>query len=297
MRIVIAGGTGLLGNALVRALRAESHDVRVLTRRPGREGEIGWNPADTTGPWTTAVAQADAVINLAGAPLDGGRWTESRKRDILGSRVVATRAIATVIAGATRAPAVLLNASAVGIYGPRGDEEVTEQTPAGSDFLAGVCEAWEREAGAADATTRVVRLRTGLVLAGDGGALPQLARPFYFLAGGPVGSGRQWWSWIHIEDWVALVLLAVQTSTLSGAINLTAPAPVRNRDFARMLGHALGRPALLTTPAFALRLLLGEMADALILTGQRVKPDRALSAGFTFRFPTLPDALGSIYPR
>jgi hypothetical protein len=199
------------------------------------------------------------------------------------------------ISNATKRPAVLLNASAVGIYGAHGDEALTEDSAAGSDFLASVCTAWEAAAMAAAWTTRVVLLRSGLVLDRNAGALPKLARPFRLFAGGPVGSGNQYWSWIHRDDWTRMVRWAIDTDTIKGPLNLTAPSPVRNREFAHAVGSALHRPALAPAPAIALRLLLGEMADAMILAGQRVLPAKATRKGFEFRYPDLDSALRQIY--
>jgi uncharacterized protein (TIGR01777 family) len=295
MRITIAGGTGLLGRALACALRGHAHEVTVLTRRARVSGDLGWDPGNPSGAWAESIRQADAVVNLAGEPLDEGRWTSTRKQAILDSRVRTTRVIAEVLASVPRASAAFLNASAVGYYGNRGDELVTEATPAGDDFLATVCKEWEREAAAAAGARRVVLLRTGLVLARSGGALPRLERPFRLFAGGRVGSGRQWWPWIHLEDWVTLVMWALAQPNLSGPLNLTAPNPVTNAEFARILGRTLKRPAIVQTPAFALRIALGEMADALVLSGQRVIPERAMQGGFRFRYPDLERALTSIY--
>jgi uncharacterized protein (TIGR01777 family) len=295
MRVVIAGGSGFLGSALTQRLRAENHDVAVLTRRPGRPGDLAWDPAAPGGEWRRAIDGSDAVINLAGESIDGGRWTRARKSAIFDSRITATEAIVGAIAGAGRPPAVLLNGSAIGIYGAHRDEVVTETSGPADDFLARVCVAWESAAAAAATTTRVVLLRTGLALDRTAGALPRLALPFHLMVGGPVSSGRQWWSWIHVDDWVAMARWAIEREELSGPINLTAPAPVTNREFATTLGRVLRRPAGLPAPAFALRLALGEMADALILTGQRVLPARASEGGFTFRYATLEAALRAIY--
>lgn len=302
MHLVIAGGTGLLGRALARAAAAAGHRTTILSRRPRHPGEVPWPAAEGDRAWWSAVDGCDVVVNLAGAPIAGRRWTAAWKEEIRRSRIESTRAIAAAISGVKRPPAVLLNASAIGIYGPRGDEVVTEETPPGRDFLAEVCQQWERAALEATAPrpdcppgTRVVLLRTGLVLDRHGGVLPRLALPFRFCAGGPLGSGRQYMSWIHRDDWTALVMWAMLTPTLAGPINLTAPVPVRNTEFARTLGHVLRRPSLVRTPAFALRLALGEMADALILPGQRVLPARAQALGFTFRFPELEPALQDIY--
>jgi hypothetical protein len=212
--------------------------------------------------------------------------------------VKATRSLTEAIAQADRAPAVLISGSAVGYYGPRGDEVVTEETPPGSDFLARVCTHWEAEANrAASEHTRVVCVRTGLVLAADGGALPKMLPPFKLFAGGPVGSGRQYWPWIHRDDWIGLVRWTIDQSTVSGAVNATAPNPVTNAEFSEALGAALHRPSLLPAPAFALRLLLGEMADALLLSGQRAIPAKAQHQGFTFKYERISDALRAIFDR
>lgn len=293
--IVIAGGSGLLGAALVDALRADGHQVAVLTRRPRRIGDVLWSPRGAESAWTAVLGDADAVINLAGSSIAAGRWTVRRKTDIRESRLQATGALVRAIAAARQPPPVFLSASAVGVYGVRGDEPVTEETPPGADFLANVGREWEGLALEAAATSRVVLLRTGLVLARHGGALPQLARPFRFWMGGPMGSGQQFMPWIHLHDWVAMVQWALANPTLTGPLNLTAPFPVTNREFARALGRALKRPAALRVPAPVLRLVLGEMADALILGGQRALPHRAQEAGFVFRYPTLDPALQDIF--
>ena len=295
MRIVVSGGTGFLGRTLVRVLRANDHQVMVLTRHPTGEGDLLWSPAVGSGSWVAAVHAADVIINLAGEGIADRRWSAARKDAILQSRVEATRALATAVREAAKPPAVLLSGSAIGVYGSRGDEEVTERTPAGADFLARVCIEWEREASAAADVTRVVLLRTGVVLARDGGALPRMALPFHLFAGGPIGGGRHYQSWIHRDDWVGLVMWAMQRATIAGPLNLTAPQPVRNRDFAHTLGQVLHRPSFVPVPAFALRLGLGELADIALLGSQRVVPALAMSAGFEFRFPQLEGALRAIY--
>ena len=292
---MVAGGSGFLGTALVDAWRREGHEVLVLTRRPRDEHQIAWTPGRGDAGWTSAIAGADAVVNLAGESIAAKRWTTARKAAIRDSRVRATRALAAAIRQADRPPAVFISASGVGIYGPRGDEPITEDTPRSFDFLASVCSRWEAEALEASSSTRVVLLRTGLVLSKDGGALPQIALPFRFFAGGPLGSGRHYMSWIHLDDWVAMTRWAATTSSVSGPLNLTAPHPVTNAEFTRALGHALGRPAFVPAPAFALRLALGEMADALLLTGQRVLPAKAQARGFRFRYERLEEALRAIY--
>jgi hypothetical protein len=296
MRVVIAGGTGLLGSRLTRALRADGIEVTILTRRPSRDGERAWMPGSADNEWRDAVESADVVVNLAGESIAGGRWSAARKAAIRDSRVRATRALAAAIGGARRPP-VFVSGSAVGIYGPRGDEVVDEETPPGSDFLAGVGRDWEREALEAARVTRVVLLRTGLVLAREGGALPPLARPIRLFVGGPLGPGTQVMPWIHVEDWVRLVRWAAARHEVSGPLNLTAPRPVTNREMVATLGRVLRRPAILPAPAFALRIILGEMADALLLSGQRAVPAKALRLGFEFRHPELEPALRHIYGR
>jgi len=294
MRIVVAGGTGFLGTALGLALTHDGHEVAVLTRRPSRAHHVAWDPEAYNGQASAAIDGADVVVNLAGESIADRRWTPQRKSAIRGSRITATKTLVRAIHAARRPPAAFLSGSAVGVYGARHDELVTEQSPSGSDFLAAVCRDWEREALEAAGRTRVVLLRTGLVLARDAGALPQLALPFRFFAGGPLGSGRQYMSWVHIDDWVEMVRWALKTNGVSGPLNVTAPGPVTNLEMARTLGRVLHRPALLPAPAAALRLALGEMADAL-LSGQRVVPEKAPALGFEFRYPTLEPALRNIY--
>jgi len=297
MHIVVAGGSGFLGRALVASLRRHGHTVSVLTRQPRRTGEVMWSPSsDASQEWWSVVRDAGAVINLAGESLAGPRWTARRKAAIRDSRLVATTALVRAIVGSPRPP-VLISGAAVGFYGPLGDEAVSEAAPAGSGFLSDLCRAWEDAALEAARVTRVVLLRTGMVLSGEGGALPQLALPFRLFVGGPVGSGRQYVSWIHLDDWVAMTEWALLTAAVSGPLNVTAPSPITNAELATALGRALGRPALVTTPGFAVRLALGEMADAVILTGQRVLPAQAQRLGFEFRYATIDAALASIYGR
>jgi uncharacterized protein (TIGR01777 family) len=304
MKVVVAGGTGFLGRPLVEALAADRHDVVVLTRNgaakppPGGARAVPWLPNGDTGPWAAELNGAGAIVNLAGESIAGRRWSAEHKRRILDSRVNATHSLAGAIRAAATPPAVFVSGSAVGYYGPLGDEIATETTPAGSDFLARVCVQWEAEATRASSLqTRVVCIRTGLVLEKDGGALPQMLPPFKLGAGGPVGSGRQYWPWIHRADWIGLVRWALQTAAASGPINATAPNPVTNKEFARALGRALHRPAFMPAPAFALRLMLGEMADALLLSGQRAVPARAEHLGFSFRYTDVETALRSIFGR
>jgi uncharacterized protein len=301
VRIVVAGGTGFLGRPLVDALAQAGHQVAVLTRRRGetsadRIRSVAWSPDGTAGAWASEISGADAVINLAGESIAGKRWTTNQKRRIAESRRLATRSVVAAIDAAAAPPSLLLNGSAVGYYGPHGEEVLTEEAAAGHDFLANVCTTWEAEAQAAASNrTRVVMLRTGIVLEKDGGALPPMLPPFRFGAGGPVGTGRQYWPWIHRADWIGLVQWILQTSAVHGAVNATAPNPVTNSEFAQSLGRAMHRPALLPAPAFALRLLLGEMADGLLLSGQRAIPRLAEQGGYTFRYRQLDEALAAIF--
>jgi uncharacterized protein (TIGR01777 family) len=294
--IVVAGGTGFLGSALVRGWRADGHRVRVLTRQPRGEDDVQWSPGGADTRWIATVDGADAVLNLGGEGIADKRWTAARKAAILESRVRATRAIVAAIKSSRTPPRVVLSASAIGFYGSnRGDDTLTEESAAGSDFLAEVCRHWEGEAAPAAGIARLVLLRTGVVLDKKSGALPQMALPFRFFAGGRVGSGRQYLSWIHLADWLGMVRWALASPDVAGPLNVTAPAPVTNAEFSRALGRAMDRPALVPAPAFALRLGLGEMADGLLLGGQRVLPAKARRHGFSFRFASVDAALQDIY--
>jgi hypothetical protein len=309
MNVTVAGGTGFLGRTIVRSLVEDGHRVTVLSRRPDATAPAGakvmvWS-VDTQvnqangGDWQTALVESDAVINLSGAPLAGRRWTESYRDTILKSRIAATRALVKTMLDGLGRPRVFLSASAVGYYGPCGDEYLSDVDPTrhepGDDFLAGVCRAWEAEAQVAEASgARIVLLRTGLVLGVDGGALPELARPFRLFFGGPLGSGTQWMPWIHADDVAGLVRHLLHHPELAGPVHLTAPSPVRNRTFARELGRVLRRPSVFPAPGFVLRPLLGEMAQALLLSGQRAIPDAALGSGYRFRYGDLADALGQL---
>jgi uncharacterized protein len=286
VRVLVTGGTGFVGTALCHALRGAGHTVTVASRNPSTvEGAVGWDGA------AAAVAESDAIVNLAGEPIAGGRWTAAQKRRIRDSRLEATRALVAAVATSARRPSVLVSASAVGWYGPRGDEPLDEDAPSGQGFLAEVCQAWEREAVAAEALgLRVVRLRLGIVLGPDGGALARMLPPFRAFIGGPIGSGSQWMSWIHRDDVTGIVVDALTDDRYRGAVNATAPQPVTNRDFATALGRTLARPSAIRTPAFALRLALGEMADMLV-TGQRVLPRVADRLGYHWRYPELGAAL------
>ena len=296
MRIVVAGGSGFLGSALTRACRNDGLQVTVLTRRARGADDVQWPAGPGGGNWTTALEHADAVVNLGGEGIADRRWTAARKRAILDSRVSSTRALADAIRGCAHPPRAFLSASGVGFYGTRGGEPVTEESTSGSDFLADVCRAWEQEANAAADVARVVSLRTGMVLAADGGALPRMSMPFRFFVGGRIGSGRQHVSWIHVDDWVGMVRWALSNAAVAGPLNVTAPSPVTNAEFTRELAAAMHRPALFPVPPLALRLIVGrEMADTMLLNGQRALPAKAQRLGFEFRYPTAAAALAAIY--
>ena len=287
MRVLVTGGTGFVGAALCRALRGAGHAVRVVTRDPSHaeDSAIAWDDVPT------ATREADAIVNLAGEPIAARRWTDEQKERIRESRVQATRALVAAMAACERRPAVLLNASAVGYYGAHGDEPLDESAAAGTGFLADVCAAWEAETREAERLgLRVVRLRLGIVLAADGGALARMLPPFRAFVGGPLGSGEQWMSWIHRDDVTGIVVAALESDRWRGAVNVTAPHPVTNADFARALGRTLSRPAVLRAPEALLRLAVGEMAD-MLLTGQRVVPRVAEDRGYRWRYPDLSGAL------
>lgn len=295
MRIVVAGGTGFLGTALVHRLRATGHETVVLARRPRAATDVSWTPGAPSAVLERAFEGADAVINLAGAPI-AQRWTAAHKRELWESRVTLTRTLVEAMRKAGQPPRTLISGSAVGIYGDRGDESLTEASLPGTGFLASLGEAWEREALAATPDARVVLLRTGIVLDRSGGALPRMMLPFQLFVGGPLGSGRQYLPWIHRDDWISMAIWALTNTAVAGPLNVTAPHPATSREFSRALGRALGRPSVLPAPAFALRMLLGEMAE-MILTGQRVVPAKALALGFEFRYPDLDAALRAALER
>jgi uncharacterized protein len=302
MKIVIAGGRGLLGQALAARLVSEGHRVLTLTRsrrpdaRPWQEtlSEHWWSPDGTVGEWAAVLNDADAVVNLAGESIAEGRWTTARKKAILESRLFATRSLVAGIDAARRPPAVLVSSSAQGYYGDRGDVELPEAAGPGQGFLPDVCVAWEGEARKAERRTRVVLLRTGIVLAAQAGALPKMALPFRLFAGGPMGSGRQFMSWIHLDDWVGIATQGILDARVAGARNLGAPRPVRNREFAATLGRVLGKPSVVPAPAFALRLAVGEMATPLLLASTRMVPAAVLADGYRFRFEEAADALRNL---
>jgi uncharacterized protein (TIGR01777 family) len=254
---------------------------------------VGWAVDGTAAGWGSVVEAADAVINLSGESLAAQRWSPEFKKKLRDSRLQATRGLVAAINTAAQPPAVFISGSAVGYYGPSDNRPLTESDPAGSDFLATLCADWESEARRAE-RTRVALLRTGVVLERSGGALVELMRPFKFFAGGPIGSGRQYVSWIHRLDWIEIVRWLVQTPDVSGPVNATAPHPVTNRQLARALGHALHRPSFVPAPAFAVKIALGEFADS-IVTGQRVIPARAQKDGYHFRYPDIEQAFRGIF--
>jgi len=298
MRIVIAGGTGLLGQALAGRLIDQQHDVVTLSRRTSRPArtrgrEVVWTPDGSIGAWACELDGADVVVNLAGAGIADRRWTPARKAVLKSSRIDSTRSLVAAIEAATRRPAVFVQGSAVGYYGSSLSDRIHDETsPPGTDFLSQLAVEWEHEAEpVATLGCRLVIVRTGIVLSRDGGALPPMARPFRLFVGGRIGSGRQYMSWIAIEDWIAMVMWAIATPVVTGAINATANAPATNAGFSEALGRVLRRPALLPVPAFALELLFGEMATTILLEGQRVVPTKARALGFNFGYDDLDRAL------
>ena len=300
MNIVIAGGSGFLGSALTRALVTEGHDVTILTRQnpaPSARPHVSsvvWTPDGSTGPWADTINGADAVINLAGESIAAKRWSAAQKQKLRDSRLLATRSLTTAIRRAARTPAAFISGSAVGYYGDRGEETLTETSPPGHDFLAELAKQWEAAATDVEQVTRVALIRTGIVLDREGGALPKMLPPFKMFVGGPLGSGTQYMPWIHKDDWVRLVSWTLTHEGARGPLNATSPAPVTNAEFSKALGRVMKRPSLLPAPAFALRIALGEMADALLLSGQRALPVRATDLGFSFRYANIDEALASV---
>jgi len=301
VRVAVLGATGFIGRALVRTMLERGDDVLALSRRPeaarrvlGEQAKTArWTP-EYDPAWGEQIEGYDGVVNLAGEPIFGHRWTQKQKRRILKSRTESAAGVVKAIRRADHRPDVLINASAIGYYGPRGDEEIDETAPPGEDFLAEVCRAGEEEAEDDDTeSVRTIRIRIGVVLGPGGGALSRMITPFKMFLGGPLGSGRQWVSWIHINDLVGIILWALENPRVEGPLNGTAPQPVTNREFARTLGRVLGRPSWVPTPGIALRLMIGEAADV-ILQGQRVLPRRVLEMGFRFRFASLAEALEDI---
>ena len=294
MKIVISGASGLIGKRLVEQLQHHGHDVVRLVRRAAGTGEVMWDPKAGVLS-ASALEGADAVIHLSGAGIGDKRWTTSYKREILESRTITTNLIATTIANMNRKPSVFLSGSAIGIYGPRGDEQLNEVSTDGTSFLADVCKQWEDAAKpASDAGIRTVLLRTGIVLTTKGGALKKQLPLFQLGLGGKFGNGKQWQSWISIDDEVGAIEHLL-TANVSGAVNLTAPNPVTNAEFTSTLARVVKRPAFLPIPPFAPKAILGgELADALLFTGQRVLPAALNASGYQFVHPTLEVALRAL---
>lgn len=292
-KVVLAGGSGFIGRPLCRALFDNgAREVWVLSRRPRMEVPyahvLAWD-GQNPGPWQNSLEGAEALINLCGAGIAERRWTKARKKQLEESRILPTRALVAALSGAKNGPKVFLSASAVGYYGDRGDEPLDESAGCGSGFLALLCKAWEQESLKAPREVRTVLLRTGIVLGEGGGALREMLPLFRFGLGGPLGTGRQYMSWISREDEIGLILHLL-SSQAQGAVNATAPEPVRNEEFARVLGQALNRPARLRIPAGVLKLALGELAEVL-LGGQRVIPKKAQETGYAFKYPRLAAAI------
>lgn len=300
MKILVTGSTGLVGTALAKALASDGHTVCRLMRpqsKPTSDSkngfDVAWNPE--TGELGGAGVGPDAVVNLAGASIAGARWTEKRKELLRASRIDTTGALVHALARMNARPRVLVSASAIGIYGDRGDEVLTEESKPGTDFLAGLAREWETEALKAEALgIRVVLARFGIILAQHGGALAKMLLPFKLGAGGRLGSGKQWMSWITLEDVVGIIRFALENGAVRGAMNVVAPQPVQNVQFTKALAQALHRPALFPAPAFALRLALGEMADALLLSSQRVAPQVLEKLDYRFLYPELPAAFNGV---
>jgi uncharacterized protein (TIGR01777 family) len=301
MHVVMTGGTGFIGRALCMSLSRKGHRVTLLTRKGQAASPlvgpsvttVEWNGRDP-GAWEERLEGADAVINLAGAPLADARWTHARKRLLTDSRVQLTRRLVEAISRRSAKPSVLISASGIGYYGPSDDRVLSEAAPQGEGFLADLCVAWEGEARrAAEFGTRVVLLRTGMVLEGDGGALPKMLLPFRLYLGGPIMPGTQWVSWIHRRDHVGLMEWALTTATVSGPINAVAPGPERMQAFCATLGQVLRRPCWLPVPETILSLALGELGTVMT-TGQRVSPQTAIAHGYVFQYPSLEPALRAI---
>jgi uncharacterized protein (TIGR01777 family) len=308
MKVVIAGGSGFLGNPLAWAWAEEGHDVRVLTRSlapgqaqhesgTGKPGitRVGWVPDGSAGAVGRELDESSVLVNLSGESIAEGRWTAARKQALHDSRMKATRSLVAALDHTANPPATLISGSAVGYYGDRGSEPLTEDSAPGDDFLAKLCVDWEAEAmRAAGKVRRIVLIRTGLVLEKSGGVLGKMILPFRLFAGGPLGSGRQYMPWIHRHDWVEMVRWLSDTPSLCGPVNATAPHPVTNSEFAHALGRALRRPSFVPAPRFAMTMVLGEMAET-VLAGQRALPARAQAAGYHFRYPEIDIAFRGIF--
>ena len=304
MKVAIAGATGFVGSRLVERLQKEGMTVVVLSRNSAfaqkifpqkafGNVEIAAYTPTASGSWQDVISGCDGVVNLAGEPIGEGRWTAERKQEILNSRKLGTQKIVEAIVNSSNKPKVLINASAIGYYGTSETATFDENSPSGKDFLAQVCQAWEAEASKVTSSgVRLVILRSGIVL-GNGGALGKMITPFKLFAGGPIGNGRQWFSWIHVDDIVNLILQALTKPEISGIYNATAPNPVRMADLSKTMGQVMNRPSWLPVPDFAIEALLGDGA-MVVLEGQQVVPKRTLSSGFEFKYPNLQPALSEI---
>jgi uncharacterized protein (TIGR01777 family) len=301
MRVVITGATGFIGRALCKALHKD-YEVIALSRDAGRAAKsvgglakvIEWD-GRTTGSWYKQANGAFAIINLAGENVASGRWNESKKAGILHSRLDSSKAVLDTIMQVDKKPTVVIQASAIGYYGPRSDEQLDENSTPGKGFLASVCQRIESSAEEIEGMgVRCIVIRTGIVLGSDGGAFARLVKPFRFYLGGYLGSGRQWFSWIHLDDEIAAIKFLLENEHLKGVFNLTAPQPVTMKEFCKILGKVLHRPAWLNVPAFAARLAFGEMADEMLLSGQKVLPKRLLNTGFDFQYTNAEQALNDI---
>jgi len=295
MKILIGGSHGLVGTALIKSLEAEGHEIYQLVRyAPRSDSEIEWSP-DRYSIALALIEGFDAVVNLAGESIAEGRWTEDKKRRIRESRVKGTKLLGDALANLANRPKTFICASAIGIYGNRGDEILTETSAPGSDFLADVCVEWEKATAlATEQGIRVVNARFGVILDKNGGALKKMLPPFRMGVGGKIGSGKQWMSWIALDDVVGALKFALGNETLRGPVNFVAPNPVTNAEFTKTLGKALSRPTLFPIPAFGVRLLFGEMGEALLLGGQRVAPKQLVSKGYQFQYSQIEAALPDV---
>ncbi|MBE0637503.1 MAG: TIGR01777 family protein [Bacteroidales bacterium] len=302
MKIILIGATGFIGQQLVKNLSSKKHHLTIVSRNKAKAEKIFLNHSDFAG-WdgrdpkalTDIINCSDAVINLAGESIAGGRWTDKRKQQILSSRIQSTKAVVNAINEADKKPKVLIQASAVGYYGADNIRTFDENSSAGKGFLADVTVQWEQAAKELDKSVRVVFLRTGVVLDYNGGALPKMAMPFKLGIGGHIGLGKQWFSWIHIDDEVRAIEFLLENENAFGPFNLTAPEPVTMKEFSKTLGKALKRPSWLHVPSFAIKLLMGKMGEEMLLSGQRVVPKKLMELGFTFRYTIVFDALKSIF--
>ena len=300
MKVIVTGSTGLVGRALVRSLLAEGHEVARLVRGDSQQfkapgtAAVRWDPARGEID-AQALEGHDAAVHLAGEPIAEGRWDEAKKRRVLESRAKGTRVLAEALAGLNAKPRVLVSASATGFYGNRGDEILREESASGEDFVSEVCREWEKGTlAASQAGIRVVHLRIGLVLSTEGGSLPRMLTPFKLGLGGKLGDGRQYVSWITLEDLVGVIRRAIEDEHLRGPVNAVAPGAVTNAEFTKAIGHALGRPTFMAVPAFAARLAFGEIADELLLASTRVEPARLKEAGYEFKHPEIEGAMRAV---